>query len=161
MGMEIERKFCIDGFPDLPILEEAEMEQGYISCDPTVRIRSKRTQTGVSYRLCFKGEGTLARQEIELPLEETVFHQLQWLLTAPMIRKTYKVFALPDGHRLEVSRVDEGLPSSFWYAEVEFESVEEATAFVPPACLGEDVTENPAFGMSYYWRHRGDGAPQA
>ena len=68
--MEIERKFLIDGFPQgLPLLEEAVVYQGYLCVDPVVRIRSKETAgKKTSYVLCFKGEGTLARQEIEMDL---------------------------------------------------------------------------------------------
>lgn len=89
-----------------------------------------------TYILCFKGKGTIARQEIELPLSAETFRQLEELLPAPMIRKTYKVYALPDGRRLEVSLVDAGTPLAFYYAEVEFDTLEQARAFVPPACLG-------------------------
>ena len=68
-----------------------------------------------------------------------------------MIRKTYKVYALPDGRRLEVSLVDAGTPLAFYYAEVEFDTLEQARAFVPPACLGRDVTEEPGWSMGAYW----------
>lgn len=154
MDMEIERKFLIGGFPAYPLLEEAEVEQGYLSTAPVVRIRSKKTDGPASYILCFKGSGTLVREEIELPLDEETYARLSRLLDAPPIRKTYKVYALPDGHRLEVSLVDAGTDHAFFYAEVEFETVEEANAFVPPAVLGHDVTEEPAFSMSTYWSHR-------
>ena len=40
--MEIERKFLLSGFPDLPELERAEVFQGYLGISPEVRIRSKR-----------------------------------------------------------------------------------------------------------------------
>lgn len=68
MRYEIERKFRIDGFPPLEPVREAEMEQGYLCHAPVVRIR-KSTEHGASrYRLCFKGNGTLVRSELELPL---------------------------------------------------------------------------------------------
>ena len=37
------------------------------------------------------------------------------------------------------------------YAEVEFDSVEAANAFVPPAFLGREMTEARDFSMSSYW----------
>lgn len=37
------------------------------------------------------------------------------------------------------------------YAEVEFGSVEEANAFVPPPFLGREMTEVAGFSMSNYW----------
>ena len=86
------------------------------------------------------------------PGEEATFLQLRELLPAPMIRKDYRVYALPDGHRLECSLVDGEEPGGFYYAEVEFGSVEESEAFVPPAFLGPEVTEDPSFHMSEYWQ---------
>ena len=150
--MEIERKFLIDRYPEeLPLLEEAVVYQGYLAVKPVVRIRSKEKQGKRSYVLTFKGEGTIARPETELPISEEIFGELSQLLEAPMIRKDYRVYALPDGRRLECSAVDQGEPAAFWYAEVEFPTLEEAVAFEPPAFLGRDVTEDPDFGMSSYW----------
>ena len=34
---EIERKFLLSEFPDLPLLEKAETFQGYLSVEPVVR----------------------------------------------------------------------------------------------------------------------------
>ena len=149
--MEIERKFLIDGFPDMTPSETAVMEQGYICADPTVRIRSKEKDGHIGYMLCFKGEGSIAREEIELPLDKETFDRLAALLKGPMIRKEYRVYDLPGGYKLECSLVDEGRPTSFYYAEVEFPTLEEAHAFQPPTFLGRDVTEERGYGMSSYW----------
>lgn len=152
---EIERKFLIDGFPqNLPLLEEATVWQGYISADPVVRIRKKETAMGTGYRLCFKSKGTLMRKEVELDITAEKFDALSELLDAPLIRKDFKVFSLPDGHRLECSLVDKDTPTSFYYAEVEFSSEAEARAFIPPMFLGEEKTEDPAFTMSMYWERK-------
>ena len=53
--MEIELKFLISAFPDLPILEESVLYQGYLCTKPVVRIRSREKSDGVTYELCFKG----------------------------------------------------------------------------------------------------------
>ncbi len=150
--MEIERKFLISGFPEgLPLLGEAVLEQGYLCTDPVVRIRSKEQDGRTTYRLCFKGEGRLVRQETELDLTAEQFAELQNLLRAPMVRKDFRVYALPGGERLECSLVD----GAFFYAEVEFPTVEAARAFTPPAFLGREVTEEEGFSMSDYWKtHR-------
>lgn len=68
-----------------------------------------------------------------------------------MIRKDYRVYALSDGHRLECSLVDGDEPGGFYYAEVEFASVEESEAFMPPAFWDPKPREDPAFSMSEYW----------
>ena len=49
-------------------------------------------------------------------------------------------YALPGGLTLECSLVDEGEPTAFYYAEVEFASEAEAKAFTPPAWMGRMVT---------------------
>ena len=151
MGLEIERKFLLDGFPDLPEKSRADVWQGYLCVDPVVRIRSKKTDGRVDYKLCFKGEGTLARKEIELPIEAEIFYQLQELIARPLIHKDYRTYGLPGGYCLECSLVDEGKPTAFYYAEVEFSSVEEAASFQPPNFLGRDVTEEEGYGMAEYW----------
>lgn len=149
--MEIERKFLISGFPEgLPLLGEAVLKQGYLCTDPVVRIRSKEQDGRTTYRLCFKGEGRLVRQETELDLTAEQFAELQNLLRAPMVRKDFRVYALPGGERLECSLVD----GAFFYAEVEFPTVEAARAFTPPAFLGREVTEEEGFSMSDYWKTR-------
>lgn len=102
--MEIERKFLLSGFPDLPELERAEVFQGYLGISPEVRIRSKRVGEAETYRLCFKGEGSLVREEIELDLDKATFESLKKLLPKPMIRKEYRIYRLENGLRLECSR---------------------------------------------------------
>ena len=150
--MEIERKFKLDVFPEhLPLLHASQVEQGYLSTTPCVRIRSKKTEDAVDYKLCIKGQGTLVREEVELSLDEDRFTRLKNLLHGEMIRKDYRIYQLPDGRKLECSLVDGGTENAFLYAEVEFPTVEEANAFVPPAFLGEDVTEVPGSSMSAYW----------
>ena len=152
---EIERKFLIETFPEhLPLLEEATVWQGYISSEPVVRIRKKETATGVGYRLCFKSKGTLVRTEVEMDLTAEKFDALSTLLEVPLIRKDFRVYALEDGRRLECSLVDKGAPAAFYYAEVEFNSEQDANAFVPPSFLGEEKTEDPTFTMSHYWERK-------
>lgn len=151
--IEIERKFLIDHFPDLPLLKKAVVYQGYLSTEPVVRIRSMETDLHTSYVLCIKGEGKLARKEIELSLTKEIFDDLKELLNYPMVKKDYRIYQLPGKLKLECSLVDRGEPTEFMYAEVEFPSLEEAAAFVPPSFLGRDVTEED-YGMGAYWKRK-------
>lgn len=153
-NVEIERKFLIDDFPALLPERCAETEQGYLCHTPVVRIRRSTEHGENRYRLCFKGKGTLVRQELELELTQAQYEQLALLLTEPTVRKEYRTYRLPSGHVLECSHVDAGEPTSFWYAEVEFASEEEAAAFVPPPFLGREITEDPEFTMSAYARRK-------
>lgn len=157
--MEIERKWLIDGFhAGLPLLKEARVRQGYISTAPVVRIRESANADGCRCVLCFKGEGTLAREEVETDISAELFRRLTAFTGQDLVTKDYRVYALPGGERLEVSLVDAGRPTAFFYAEVEFPTVEAARAFVPPPFLGEEKTESGDFSMSAYWHAtRGSG----
>ncbi len=151
--MEIERKWLIDRFPEeLPVLREASVRQGYIAVRPTVRIRESVSRAGSKWVLCFKGAGTLAREEVETEISHELFERLTAFTGTDLVTKEYRVFALPGGEELEVSLVDAGRPTAFFYAEVEFPTVEAARAFVPPPFLGEEKTESPEFSMSAYWQ---------
>ena len=135
--MEIERKWMVEGWPspELPLLFEQEMRQGYISLAPTVRIREESmVGGGTEYVLCIKSPGLLFRQEIEISLEKETFDQLEDLIGLPLIPKTRRTYQLPDGLHLEVSHVDQGLPTEFW------------------AYLDDEVTSQPGQSMGAYWQ---------
>ncbi len=166
-GIEIERRWLMAGFPEqlpggLPagveFLYEIEKAQGYISTAPVVRIRSEVTaaQNGCAakeeYILCIKGKGRLARTEIETPLTAEVFAQLKAFIGVPLVRKQTRLYRLADGHVMECSLVDDGEPTAFYYAEVEFSTLDEATLFAAPEWFGEDKTMDGSFSMSAYWR---------
>ena len=151
--MEIERKWLVRDFPDLPCKSRAGMRQGYISAEPTVRIREKTGTGEPSYVLCFKGAGTLVREEIETDISAELFARLEAFIGKPLITKDYRTYDV-GGLTLEVSRVDEGLPTEFYYAEIEFETEAAARAFDASRLpfLGEELTEVPGSSMSAYWR---------
>lgn len=157
--MEIERKWMVDGWPQgLPLREEFFMRQGYISVRPTVRIREEALTGGkTDYILCFKSGGGLAREEIERSIDRELFEELeQKIIGKPLIQKVRRSYLLPDGSVLEVNHVDAGQPTEFWYAEVEYPTVEAARAWRPDACglgtyLCNEVTDQPGQSMGEYW----------
>lgn len=156
--MEIERKWMVDGWPrGLALLETYRMDQGYISVRPTVRIRREALQGGrTALVLCFKGAGTLAREEIETEIDAGLFARLEKMIGKPLIRKERRTYALADGRRLEVNRVDDGLPTAFWYAEIEYETEAEALAWRADAVglgsyLADECTGRPGASMGEYW----------
>lgn len=156
--MEIERKWMVNGWPQgLPMLYEQSMRQGYVSVRPTVRIREeKKTGGDTAWVLCFKSEGRLARKEIEMDIPKDRFDELEDLIGLPLIPKIRRTYQLKDGLKLEVNHVDEGLPGEFWYAEIEYPTVEAAHAYDPETdglsdYLNDDVTEQPGQSMGAYW----------
>ena len=157
--MEIERKWMVTGWPEgLPLVEEFTMRQGYISVHPTVRIREEALTGGkTDYILCFKSAGGLAREEIERSIDKELFEELeQKIIGKPLIQKVRRSYRLSDGRVLEVNHVDEGLPTAFWYAEVEYPAVDDALAWHPKSCgladyLNDEVTGQPGQSMGAYW----------
>lgn len=152
---EIERKWLIDAFPDLPHEESYVMEQGYLCFGPNaVRIRKKQRAQGTQFVLTIKGGGTLTRTEVETALSESQYEALRPLVLGSVAVKQFRTYRLPGGELLECSLVDEGEPTSFMYAEVEFETEQAAAAFAAPPYLGRDVTEEPGQTMAEYCRRK-------
>lgn len=160
--MEIERKWLTQGWPQGQPDRVIEMEQGYISVSPTVRIRSHR-ETGKAdrYVLCFKSKGGLVRQEIETDIDKALFDQLRDFIGKPLVKKVQRRYNLPGGLVLEANQVDPGQPTGFFYAEVEFASKADALAWQPvqglAGYLQNEVTDQPGESMGAYWlRTRGE-----
>lgn len=156
--MEIERKWMVVGWPEgLEQTEVYKMDQGYISVRPTVRIRREALQGGrTALVLCFKGAGSLSREEIETEINAELFAKLEHLIGKPLIHKERRGYRLPCGLTLEVNCVDPDLPTAFWYAEVEYETEAQALAWDPAACgladyLHDECTGKPGSSMGEYW----------
>lgn len=154
-NIEIERKWLMEGYPDLKEKKEIDMEQGYLTLNPMVRIRKSTFGNQVNYKLCIKSKGTLKRTEVEVDLTGGQYDALVQLLPIPPVRKKLRLYNIEGtNYTLECSLVDEGNPTAFYYAEVEFEDVQAAKNFVPMAYLGKEVTEIPGYTMSDYYKSK-------
>ena len=159
--MEIERKWLVTGWPscDLPLIARQQMSQGYINVRPTVRIRKevllKEDGDSTDFVLCIKSGAGIARDEIEISIPEEKFADLERVIGLPLIGKERRTYLLSDGCHLEVNHVDEGLPTEYWYAEIEYPSIEAARSWTPTeelgSYLGRDVSEEPGQSMGEYW----------
>lgn len=142
--MEIERKFLIHTLPqNLDTYPRKEIEQGYINRDPVIRIRRQDD----AYILTCKGQGFLVREEFELPLSKEAFEHLKPKTDGIFIEKTRYLIPYNDKLTIELD-LFHGKLAPLVLAEVEFSSVEEANAFLPPAWFGEDVTNSPEYHNS-------------
>lgn len=134
--MEIERKFLVKEIPagltDYPCLQ---IEQGYLNTDPVVRIR----RSNDTYTLTYKGKGLMMREEYNLPLNRTAFCHLKEKIDGLLIQKRRYLLPYQDKYTIELD-IFEGSHAPLVLAEVEFETEEEANAFIPPEWFGEDVT---------------------
>lgn len=156
--MEIERKWLIKEFPGevYQISHSESILQGYISIDPEVRIRksnnsnsNSNSNSGPRYYLSIKSTGHLSRMEVEIPIGKENYTQLLNLVPNHMIVKDYRIYEFA-GYKIEMSRVD----SSWYYAEVEFETEEEAKNFeFPfPSLIIKEVTYDENYKMKNYWK---------
>jgi CYTH domain-containing protein len=163
--MEIERKWMVKGWPEesasLPLVREQLMRQGYVTVYPTVRIREEAEKGGsTEYILCFKSppsRGGLSRKEIEFPITPEQFAQLEDLIGFPLIPKLRRSYRLADGLLLEVNLVDQGMETEFMYAEIEYETEEQARSWDPADSalseyLNDEVTGQPRQTMGAYWQ---------
>ena len=151
---EIERKFLIDSFPaELPLKEEFQVYQAYLSIDPEVRIRRNAVGSqDTAYFIDLKSGTGMVRHEVEIPISKEHFYALAEMVARPFITKDFRIYHLPGGLELECSHVDKGTPNEFMYAEVEFPSIEAAESFEPLSVFKEDVTYNPDYKMKNYWK---------
>lgn len=141
--MEIERKYLIRELPER--LEQypcRQIEQGYLNTDPVVRIR----RTDEQYTLTYKGKGFMVREEYNLPLNRNAFLHLREKIDGILIKK--RRYLIPfETYTIELD-VFKGALAPLLLAEVEFETEDEANAFVPPSWFGEDVTFSSAYHNS-------------
>ena len=144
MGKEIERKFLVKEFPaDLEEYEFHELEQGYLNTAPVVRVRKEDN----SYYLTYKGKGFIEREEYNLPLTADAYLHLVEKADGKIISK--RRYLIPFGnYTIELDIFHEPFKPLI-IAEVEFPSLEEANAFLPPEWFGEDVTGDYHYSNSY------------
>lgn len=141
--MEIERKWILKRVPtEFHLVKNSKVEQLYISINPEVRLRYN-SGSKEPFRITVKGEGTLSREEIETEISEDFYNQIKNFVGKSPITKDYSIFNC-GGYPLAVSVVDNG---AFIYAEVEFESEEQARNFQLPIDDAVEVTDDPNYKM--------------
>jgi CYTH domain-containing protein len=137
--MEIERRFIVDNF-DGGGYPSRLLSQAYICRSPVIRVRDE----GGDCWLTVKGAGRLAREEFNLRIKREQYEALLLKADGGAVVKRRHLVPLEGGLTAEVD-VFSGRLSPLVMAEVEFESVDAARAFVPPGWFGAEVTENPRY----------------
>lgn len=144
--MEIERKFLITdppaGYDAYPF---HQIEQGYLSTDPVVRVRREDD----SYYLTYKSKGLMVREEYNLPLTGSSYRHLLSKADGNILTKKRYLIPLQSDSSLTIELdVFEGAFKGLILAEVEFASEADALAFDPPSWFGRDVTQTGEFQNS-------------
>lgn len=161
--MEIERKWVLKNIPK-EMIKCAHMnliEQGYLSLTPEIRIRcAYKLFADPLYVMTIKSEAKengLMRDENEIDLTVNQYLELKRIIGLPMILKQYYRYNINDSNLiLEVNIVDSGTENEFYYAEVEFENITDATVFNLPQwfideCEPVEVTNIKKYKMKEYW----------
>ena len=138
---EIERKFLVAKLPEgLENYRHFNIKQGYISTDPTIRLRQRDDE----YILTVKGAAHangLDRAEFELPLSKEQFEKLWDKVETGTIDKKRYIIPLDDVHTAELD-IYGGTLDGFMNVEVEFSSLKDAVLFDAPSWFGAEVTED-------------------
>ena len=142
--MEIERKFLIKQLPeDLGTYPCRQIEQGYLSTNPVVRIRKDNEK----YELTYKGKGAMIREEYNLPLTKESYEHLREKIDGRLIAK--KRYMIPfASYTIELDVFENDL-APLVLCEVEFSSKKEAESFIAPDWFAEDVTFSKLYHNSY------------
>jgi len=139
--MEIEKKYLVKNIPaNLHLYEKKEIIQGYISIDPTIRLRKSDDE----YFLTIKGKGHLKREEMEFRLTKEQFENLWAKVDSATINKTRYYIPLENNLIAELDIYHKDL-NNLLTVEVEFDSEKASEYFIPPEWFGEDVTHDSRY----------------
>jgi adenylate cyclase len=136
MGFEIERKFLVrmELLPQ-PLPEPDDLEQGYLSVDPAVRVRIVNRPDGTRHaELTVKGKGLLSRAEFNYPIPPSDAEAMMQICSRSL-RKLRR--------RIGRFDVDHFRDRDLWLAEIELR--DEREEFERPAWLGDEVTEDARY----------------
>lgn len=160
---EVERKFLMTGYLnelDFNKIIVGIYKQFYTSISPEVRFRKDSQTFGVrenspvwktSYLQEIKSNGDLSRREIPIEISSEQYEEVLKIVNKIPIEKKYNIYEI--GYRnFAVCYVD----NEWYYGEIEFDTEEEANAWVIPEALKpyiiEEVTYDPNYKMKNYWK---------
>lgn len=140
MAMEIERKFLVDKrkVHGLNFASEAVIKQGYISSNPTVRVRIKNARGFLTIKSSTKG---ISRQEFEYEIPISDAEELLNLCGHKVLKKIRRTIEF-GGHIWEVDFFM-GKLAGLVMAEVELNSAEEAVDL--PDWISREVSNDKRY----------------
>lgn len=156
--MEIERKFTIKELPkQLEQYEKKEIEQAYLCTGPVVRIRKSNEEYILTYKskkgIVLPSNATArCNEEVELPLTKEAYEHLREKADGQVIAKTRYLIPIENNRKIELD-VFHGYLEGLIFAEVEFESEEEAAAYLLPDWFAEDVTFDRRYSNAVMTRY--------
>ncbi len=150
MAVEIERKFLVVEPPPADVLGAGvHYRQGYLAGEGDVESRVRISPDGAW--LTVKAGRGVARTEVEVAIPIAEAESL-WPHTAGRRLEKDRFRVVVDGGVAEVDRYADEL-AGLWTVEVEFASEAAATAFVPPAWFGTEVSHVDGWSNGALARH--------
>lgn len=145
MGIEIERKFLVNLNklpPALATKQAVRIVQGYLSSDPSVRIRHSfdLAKDKKEAWITVKGPGLMSRLEFEYPVPSEDALTMLTLCSAILTKSRRKIRIGAKTWELDQFHGDLG---GLWLAEIELIAADEV--FDKPEWLGEEVTLDPRY----------------
>lgn len=138
MKNEIERKFFVKELPDLSNLEPIHYERYYLENGGGKEIRISKVAESYIYEEKIevsKLERTRSKKEIS----KKEFEDFKQKASEGIIRDSYRISNNPD----VTLKIYQGRFEGLIRAEVEFGSEDDAKSFIPPAWMGEEMTDLP------------------
>lgn len=153
---EHERRF----FPNLKTFtldyfayEEIFIKQGYLEDELRNRIRCETYQDGTYRYLQTRKTGDgISRPEDEKEITKETFESM-WRSVEVGLTKSRYLVPLPGGDNIAQVNFFHGALRGYIQIEVEFDTHEEAVAFIPPEWFGKEVTDDKEHGNYYLAKH--------
>ncbi|HEY2494166.1 MAG TPA: CYTH domain-containing protein [Paenibacillus sp.] len=159
MSLEIERKFLLPGVPHdlirqeiLSVRSEQRIEQTYLAMDDNQELRVRRIvdipSGHVEFTHTFKVGNGLSREEIEYDISESIYKQMIQAFRAIPLTKT-RITATWGDTVIEIDCYDQ---IELTVVEIEFNSLEDAKAFVAPEWFGQEISADKQYSNKKVWR---------
>ncbi|GAA0375597.1 CYTH domain-containing protein [Bacillus horti] len=158
MGLEIERKYLLEKFPQdrisqgqFKVLARQSFEQTYLALTDYQELRvrkiveEKEGQCTKSFVHTFKEGQGIARKEIEYEISEELYDQL---IEGKKPLKKVRTTVVEEGM---VYEIDEYSGFDMMTIEVEFKTEEEAKSFSAPEWFGEEVGSEKEYRNKTLW----------
>lgn len=154
MGIKTERKFLTDAVPDdVEVLKKITIHQSYLATgEEEVRIRKSVVEGNTQYLLTIRKGRGITRNNFEMEISEDTYLQLLKGVKNRVLSKTRS--KVPLGNNVVDVDVYHHLQfDNLIIIEIEFESEEEARAFIPPHWFGQEVTDDPSYTNQHLWEN--------
>ncbi|MBE5935127.1 MAG: adenylate cyclase [Lachnospiraceae bacterium] len=152
-NLEIEKKYIVESldkvmeYVDLDQCTKLFIEQGYLSNNPTIRVRKYNNDYCITYKSRIKNTSSkdvIVNREVELPLTEESYYHMIDKIDYNLIKKTRYKIELEQGLVAELDVFD-GKLKGLIMVEVEFDNEKVADKFVEPKWFGKNVSADKKY----------------